>query len=365
MSKSSYPHKLTNSLKKLPGWFAVYWRRNAWHKLVFIIVSLSLLCLGTMYGLARWYIASEQSKPLVVGATFIPAYAESLGLDAKQTMDALLNDLHIKHLRLVSYWDQLEPTPGQYDFSLLDWQFQKAEAAGSKVSLSLGLRQPRWPECHQPAWAGGLPASERDAQLAAFIQTVVQRYKNSPSLDSYQLENEFFLKGFGICTNYDRQRLINEFNIVKATDPQHTVIISRSNNALGMPVGQPTPDEFGISIYKRVWDATLTHRYIEYPFPAWYYAFLAGTQKILTGRDMVIHELQAEAWPPNGKSITEISLDEQNKSLNAQRLKDRFQFGRATGMRTMDMWGAEYWYYRLTIKQDPSLWNTAKAAFRQ
>ena len=78
---------------------------------------------------------------------------------------------------------------------------------------------------------------------------------------------------------------------------------------------------------------------------------------------MVIGELQAEAWPPNGQGITNISLAEQNKSLNAQRLHDRFAYGKATGMKTIDMWGAEYWYYRLAKLHDPSLWNVAKQAY--
>jgi hypothetical protein len=365
--QQSYLIKLQRSLRHLPTYFWAclvrFWRKNIWHKLVLSLVLLGLLTLGTMYGIARWYIATEQSKPLVYGTSFIPAYATSLGVDPKETMQALIDDIGVRHFRLVSYWDQLEPTQGKYDFSLLDWQFQKAEAAHAKVSLSVGLRQPRWPECHVPTWAMGEPATKWQPQLEQFMVAVVNRYKNSPSLESYQVENEYFLKGFGLCTNYDRERLVSEYNLVKKTDPHHTVIIARSNNALGMPLGKPTPDEFGISIYKRVWDAAFTHRYIEYPFPAWYYAFLAGTQKIMTGRDMVIHELQAEAWPPNGKGITEISLDEQNKSLDAARFKSRFVFGRATGMRTMDMWGSEYWYYRLQVKHDPSLWNVAKQEF--
>jgi hypothetical protein len=216
-----------------------------------------------------------------------------------------------------------------------------------------------------PQWAIGEPVSQWQPQLENFMTAVVNRYKNSPSLDSYQVENEYFLQGFGLCTNFDRSRLISEYNLVKRLDPDHTAIVARSNNAIGLPMGAPKPDEFGISIYKRVWDAGVTHRYLEYPYPAWYYAFLAGLQKIVTGRDMVIHELQAEAWPPAQKSITETSLDEQNKSLNAKRLDDRFKFGQATGMRTMDMWGAEYWYYRLTVMHDPSLWNVAKQDIAQ
>ena len=365
-AKISYTHWLKRGLKWPLQTLRNYWRKNRWHKFLVIIVSIGLLCLGTMYGIARWYIWSERNQPLTMGVSFIPDYAQYLGVSPQQTMDGLINDLHVKQFRLTSYWTDIEPSPGHYDFTQLDWEFQKAEAAHAKVSLSLGLRQPRWPECHMPTWASNEPVSQWQPQLESFIQTVVNRYKNSPSLQSYQLENEYFLQGFGLCTNFDRQRLVDEFNLVKKTDPKHPIIISRSNNAVGIPLGQPTPDEYGISIYKRVWDTTLhTHRYFEYPFPAWYYAFLAGIQKIVTGHDMIIHELQAEAWLPTDKTILNSSLTEQNKSINAQRLKDRFQYGKATGMKTIDLWGAEYWYYRKQILHDPSLWNVAKQEFTQ
>lgn len=365
---SAYKPHLKNAARKVathpPRLLARYWRRNWRTKLVVIVCGLFLLMLGTMYGIARWYIASEKSKPLEMGVSFIPAYAESLGLNPQETMDALINDVGVRRFRLVSYWDQLEPQKGQYDFSLLDWQFQKAEASHSKVSLSLGLRQPRWPECHMPQWAIGEQASEWQPQLNTFITAVVNRYRTSPALDSYQLENEFFLRAFGLCTNYDRQRLVAEYNLVKALDPHHQVIVARSQNAIGWSLGDPRPDELGISIYKRVWDAQFTHRYLEYPFPAWYYAFLAGTQKLLTGKDTMIHELQAEAWPPHGKGIPETSLEEQNKSFNAARFKDRVQFGKATGMREIYLWGGEYWYYRSTILNDHSLMDIARQTFQ-
>ncbi len=216
-----------------------------------------------------------------------------------------------------------------------------------------------------PDWAASEPASVWQPQLENFMTVVVNRYKNSPSLHAYQVENEYFLQGFGTCTNFSRQRLVDEYNLVKRLDPQHIAIVGRSNNALGTPLGQPQPDEFSISIYKRVWDAAFTHRYLEYPFPAWYYAFLAGVQKITTGKDMVIGELQAEAWPPHGQGIAQTSLAEQSKSIDAQRLKDRFEYGKATGMKTIDLWGAEYWYYRLQVLHDPSLWNVAKNAYAE
>lgn len=342
-----------------------FWKKNWWHKTLIVTLLLGLSVIGGMYWIARSYISSQQNKPLVMGVSFIPAYAESLGLDAKKTMDALINDVGVRHFRLVSYWDQLEPRQDEYDFSLLDWQFKKAEAVNAKVTLSLGLRQPRWPECHPPSWIKDMDSAQWHGELLDFINATVERYKDSPSLDSYQLENEYFLMGFGECTDFSRERLIKEAALVKSLDPKHKLIIARSNNALGFPLGQPQPDEFGISIYKRVWDANLTKRYLEYPFPAWYYAFVAGTQQMITGKNMMIHELQAETWPPNWQSIQNTSLEEQNKSFNAERFKSRVEFGKATGMREIYLWGAEYWYYRDQKLNDSSLWDVAKETFKK
>jgi hypothetical protein len=316
-----------------------------------------------MYGIAQWYIHSQPNKPQVLGVSFVPDYATSLGLDPQATMDGLLG-LGVRHFRLVSYWSDIEQTQGTYNFDQLDWQFKKAEASGAKITLAIGLRQPRWPECHMPDWATNMPTSQWQPLLQKNMGAVIERYKNSPSLESYQLENEYFNKAFGTCTNFDRNRLVAEYSQVKKLDSSHPVIISRSNNALGIPIYEPKPDMYGVSVYKRVWDAGVTHRYLEYPFPAWFYAFLAGAQKIHDGRDMIVHEMQAEAWAPNGKSLKDTSLDEQNKSLNAERLKGRFEYGKATGMKQIYMWGGEYWYYRLTVLHDASLWNTAKQEYQ-
>ena len=353
-----YRHYLTSSLKIAKTW----WRRSWWHKVIAVALLLLFVATSCMYGIAQWYIHSERSKPYVQGVTFIPSYASYLGVEPQQTMDALL-DIGVRHFRLVSYWNELEPAKGTYDFSELDWQFAKANEVDAKVSLAIGLRQPRWPECHAPAWINTKePAAKWQPQLETFMTKVIERYKNNPALDSYQLENEYY-NHFGECYNFDRARLQHELDLVKKLDSNHPVIISRSNNYVGLMLRQPLPDEIGISVYRRVWDSQVTHRYFQYPYPSWYYAFLVGGEKLLTGKDSVLHELQAEPWPPNGKNITDVSLAEQNKSFNAQRFKDRVTFAKDTGMREVYYWGAEYWYYRMVKLHDPSVWNVAKNTF--
>lgn len=344
-----------------------YWWRERWmrQRILLTLTALMIFVVGSMYGIAQWYIHKHADQPTVIGTTFVPRYARYFGLDPQKTLNAIINDAGIRDIRLVSYWESIEKTPGEYDFSELDWQMAMAEENNVRVSLAIGLRQPRWPECHMPDWARDQPMSEWAPKLKVVMGKVIDRYKDSPALVSYQLENEFFLKAFGNCPDFTRERLVDEYNFVKAKDPDTPVIITRSNNAVGIPVNAPTPDKYGVSVYKRVWDKTITKRYFEYPFPPWFYGFLAGAQEITQGKDMIIHELQAEPWVPSGYDLRQTSIEEQDKSMNAERLAARIEYGKGTGMKEMYLWGAEWWYWRKVTLNDPSLWDTVKSSVQE
>lgn len=335
-----------------------FWKRML---LGFAITIFAFVTMG--YSLALWYQHTQKGKPYQLGVTFIPSYAEYLGVDPRETLDAIVSDLGVRQFRLVSYWNQIETSPGTYDFTQLDWQFTAIEKAGGKVSLAVGLRQPRWPECHAPSFHDTRqPREQWQPQLEKFMTAVVERYKTSQALASYQLENEFF-NHFGECYNFDRQRLAEEKALVKKLDAKHPVIISRSNNYAGFALRGPLGDINGISLYRRVWDATLTKRYQTYPFPSWHYAALAGAQKVLKGQESVIHELQMEPWPPNGKNILDVDLTEQNKTFDATRFRSTLAFAKQTGIRHIDLWGTEYWYYRWKVLGDNSIWEAARKVF--
>jgi len=316
--------------------------------------------LSVNYSVAQWYRFKHRNETMVFGATFIPNYAKSYGLDPKETLNAMLKDLGLRQIRLVSYWKDIEKEQGTYNFSELDWQFDMVERYGGRVSLAIGLRQPRWPECHEPDWAKRMTMEQWYPHLESFMGAVIERYKDRPSLVSYQLENEFFMSVFGICPDFSRERLVKEFEFVKSKDPDTPVIVSRSNNWIGIPYRAPRADTNAISIYKRVWDSGVTKRYYEYPLPAWFYAMLAGWSELLTGRNMVIHELQAESWLPPGYSMKTAPTEELHKSLDADRLRHRFGYAEGTGMKEVYLWGVEWWYYQKEKRSDPELWNTAK-----
>lgn len=354
--------KNSSKLRKLNSRMREQWRHASWGKRAFAgLMALLIVWTAVQIAVAQWYIASQAHKPMVYGVTFIPSYAEQLGVDPQETMQALIDDMGVRQFRLVSYWNRGEAVQGTYDFSELDWQMELAKRSGSKVSLAIGLRQPRWPECHMPSWAASMPMEQWSPPLQKYMQATIERYRNHPSLESYQLENEFFMEVFGECPDHTRQRLADELALVKRLDPDHKVIISRSNNWVGIPIREPLPDEVGVSVYKRVWEKTILNRYFEYPMPAQFYAMLGGFGKIFTGRDLMLHELQAEPWLPEGYAMNDVAdIAEQNKSMDADRLRTRIQFGRDTGLREVYLWGAEWWYWRKEVAKDPSLWNVAR-----
>ncbi len=343
------------------------WSNRTWiGKAGVILASILVLLTTSAFGVGQWYRNKHADEPLILGATFIPNYAEFFELDAKETLEAMINDLGFKRFRLVTYWKDYEPVEDEYDFTNLDWQVDMVEEAGGEIALTLGLRQPRWPECHGPEWAMEKPIEQWSADLNEYMGVVIDRYKDRDVIIEYQLENEYFLSVFGECPDFSRERLVNEFNYVKEKDPTRPIVVSRSNNATpSWPIGEPRADVVGASIYKRVWDRTVTKRYFEYPYPAWFYAFLAGATELTTDRNTVIHELQTEAWLPDGISMKDAPLEEMYNTFGPDDVGPRIKYGVDTGIRNIDLWGMEWWYHLKVNRDAPEIWDNAKEALKE
>ncbi|MEQ1666389.1 MAG: beta-galactosidase, partial [Bdellovibrionales bacterium] len=249
------------------------------------------------------------------GASFSLHRCSELGLNKKRLLKATLKDLGFKRLRLMSYWNIHEQKPEKYDFKELDWQMNMAEKYGAKVTLCLGKRQPRWPECHMPEWAKELPKSEWYQALFDFITVVVKRYKDHPALESWQLENEALLKEFGDCHDRDfsHKRLQKELELVKNLDDKHPVIMSLSDS-WGFPFKKPIPDIYAMSLYR----ITLNKKskYSTSSRPSRFYKLRSLVIGAVRNKPVFIHELQAEPWLPN--SILESSIEEQLEYMNPE-----------------------------------------------
>lgn len=287
------------------------------------------------------------------GVSFSLKQCRNFGIDAQNTLNWLLNEAGFRRFRLMSYWDEHEKSPGELDFTELDWQIQAVEAAGGVVSLCLGARQPRWPENHWPDWVWGATKADRSAALLNYVETVVNRYKDRQCIISWQLENEALLKAFGLRSEVDRNRLRQEFNLTKKLDPSRPVIMT-TTTSWGIPIRKPIPDIVGFSYYQIVFDDQKQKYNLSFHRP-WLDRWRAGLFKVIWRRASFIHELQLEPWGP--KNIWEMDTAEQDKSMSTVQLAENLHQARATKLQPIDLWGGEWWYWRLTKQNDPTIWH--------
>ena len=323
-----------------------------------IITNLILLIILTANLMVIDWLNRSIGSPKI-GVSFSQKYAQELGIDWQTAYTSLLNDLHVKRLRLMSYWDIHEPKVGQYDFGPLDWQMNQASRHGVEVILVVGVRQPRWPECHLPEWAASLSESESYRQLLIYIQKVVERYQNHPSLSAWQLENEPANKLFGNCSDWNPEFYQAEFELIRQLDSAHPIYTTTSNQT-GVPIKPPFGDRVGFSIYRQAYPQ-IAGRAMRWSYwympPAWHSLRAAAIDK-LHSVPTYIHELQTEPWGP--KATNKLSIDSQNQLMNPHKLTEHVDYALGTGIDEMYLWGAEWWYWRKIKFGDPAMWDSVK-----
>jgi len=290
------------------------------------------------------------------GVSFSLKQCQGFGIDPAETLEWLIAEAQFRRFRLMSYWNEHEKQPGAYDFSALDRQMDRIAKAGGEVTLAVGARQPRWPENHWPDWAWNLPKEKRTAALLKYIETVVERYKTHPALASYQLENEALLEGFGRNPEVDVPRLAAEYRLVKRLDAKHPVIMTTSDQ-WGIPWRRPIPDIVGFSHYHLLFEGG---RYRSAHHYAWLHRLRGWLVRMLKHRQSFIHELQLEQWGPT--AIWKMPAAEQDKSMGSEHIARSVRLARKTGLSPIDLWGGEWWYWRLRKQHDPSTWEAVKRA---
>jgi hypothetical protein len=71
-----------------------------------------------------------------------------------------------------------------------------------------------------------------------------------------------------------------------------------------------------------------------------------------------IHELQLEPWGPT--AIWKMTIEEQNRSMNVRQIASNVELAKKINAMPIDLWGAEWWYWRLKKHNDPSIWQVVK-----
>lgn len=275
------------------------------------------------------------------GVSFSLKQCRNFGIDAQACLDWLISQ-GWRRFRLMSYWNECEKEQGNYDFSALDWQLDSITAAGGVVTLSLGVKQPRWPEYHWPDWALTLPEKEKTTALIQFLAATIEHVRDRTCIVSYQLENEALLPGFGRNIDINRRRLRREFQLVKALDTERPIIMSTSTS-WGIPMRRPIPDIVGFSFYRTLYNSKY-RRYSEAFHSPLLDRFRASMIRLLHGVPSFVHELQCEPWGPT--AIWKMPVEEQDKSMSAEHITRNIRLARRIGAYPIDLWGAEWWYWR-------------------
>ncbi len=322
-------------------WVCLYYLFNIMHKRNFLwIILLVIILTGVWIFFVKFY--GYKNNNMIYGVSFNTEYAYYLGLNPRTAFQKILDDWQFKYVRLSAQWDLIEKTQGQYDWNDLDWMMSEATKRNVKVILAVGNKTPRWPECHAPAWVDRTSFATRRDPLRSFIEATVNRYKNHPALEIWQVENEPFLR-FGTCAPISRKDLKEELGYVKALDKIHPTMVTDSGELSLWWRSAKQADLFGTTMYRVVWSKTLGYWSYDWIMPAFAY-----TAKLwFNGRDInsaYITELQAEPWIPN-KPLADTPLAEQFRSMSLNRLKNNIKFAERTGMPRAYLWGAEWWVW--------------------
>ena len=320
--------------------------------LAFLLLIFCYLFIGT----------PPQAKEISWGVNFSQKHAQNLGLDWKETYSALLDDLKVKNIKLITHWDLIELNEGKYYFEDLDWQIKKAEEKDARLLLVIGMKTGRWPECHIPGWAKNLNKEEQQKEILEMIEEVVLRYRDRASVGAWQVENEPFFP-FGECPWVDKNFLKKEIDLVKSLDSQsRPIVISDSGEGSLWVNAAKFGDIVGTTLYKKVWFRQLGN-YIYYPFPPIFYWRKAQLIEKIFDKKVIVVELQAEPWGP--KLLYESPLEEQEKTMNLERFKANIEFAKKTGLDEFYLWGGEWWYWLKEKQNKPEIWQEAKKLFNR
>lgn len=310
-------------------------------------------------------ILAHKPKPeaITYGLSYNVPYVLELGLDQEKVLSALIDDLGVRDFRMSAHWTLIEPSKDVYDFSWMDADIKRAEEAGAKVIFGVGRRLPRWPECHIPSWAQSLTWEEQKKEIREYITAVVNRYKDSPAITHWQVENEPFLEVFANdhCGNLDVDFLEEEIALVRSLDDSRSLLVTDSGNLGTWNGAYQRGDSFGTSVYVYFWNPELGQ--FKTILPPWFYRVKENVLSFFHGeKETFLIELSLEPWLL--EPVTNVPIETQYSRMDAQKFDEIIEYARDTRYGKQYLWGGEWWYW-LNEQGHPEMWAKGKELFNQ
>lgn len=272
------------------------------------------------------------------------------------------------------YWDLTQPSPGVLDFTAIDEllgvvaDHNQSAPRPTRVILTVGARNFVYPELHTPPWSGpreqpALDYAQSGAAYRAYFDGTILRYRSSPLLYAWQVENEAFDYVVNEATGDDQitaEQMAWEVGEVHHLDPSHRAVTTTFDgwNVLvdwlqlnmepvldglhGFPSGHPgdslaAGDALGLDIY--VDGPSTPFRFASVALrTSWkaeainFWAGLARAQ----GKQVWLTEMQAQPW-----SID--PLDPNPGGFSTDDLVQTAKIYRTTQLNVVLLWGVETW----------------------
>jgi len=325
-----------------------------------IFIILGLIGLTVIFVKTNKFLENiHANQPVNFGVSYSPYYSQALGLDPQTTYQKVLEELQVKNLRLSAYWDEIEPQPGIFDFSKLDYYIDEAGKHSAKVVLSVGYKLPRWPECRAPQWLDHNDSKTRQARTILMLKEVIHRYNYNPVVSAWQLENEPLFP-FGLCPASDENFFKQEVALVRSLTTK-PILVTDSGELSSWRETMPLGDYFGTTLYRSVRN-DFTGAW-QYPLKPWFYFIKSQIVRQFFApynNKTIIAELQAEPW--SDSFITNVPLSKQLEEFPAKQLKNNVDFARKVGFGEIYLWGVEWWYW-MKANNQPQYWEYAKQLF--
>lgn len=154
-------------------------------------------------------------------------------------------------------WRDIETSPGVYDFSRLDAQVARANAAGAEVTLVLGMT----PDFYAADGAGKTANPTNLDAWSSYVRAVVTRYgataTSARRIAAYQVWNEANVTGYWTGTPQQMARLTQRtYDAVKSVDRGALVVSPAFASRIGEQIKGITRFAFAWSNGKPAWKYT-------------------------------------------------------------------------------------------------------------
>lgn len=325
------------------------------------IISITLVVLIVFFIAMFLIFKPTVQKNINYGVNFSSKYATELGMDWKQTYLKIINELGLKNMRIVAYWDEVEPENNKYKFEDVKWQLEEARKRNIGIIMAIGYKVPRYPECFAPEWVAKYTDEEKRKELIDYIKRSVEEYKGYENIKIWQIENEPFWP-FGHCRPIERETIAKEIAVVRAIDNRPILIQDSGEGGIWYPT-YSLADKLGISMYRKIWYDFWgiffgNFIYFQYPLAHWTYKIKADIVGV-PYENILVTELQAEPWGPGTNSkLTQEDIDQ---TMSHHHFLDNLTYAQKGGFKDLYFWGAEWWLYMKEYRNDSYYWDTAKA----